>query len=485
MSDDTRIRAEAPKNDNEKYNKLATNTALLAMGTFASKLLVFFLMPLYTAILSSAEYGVADIISQSANLLIPIASVGIYNGVFRFAADKNEDKRTVFSSALLTLVFGLVAFAVLSPLLSLVTYISSYVWLIVAYVAAAGVHYVCSYYLRAIDKTRLFAIQGIFNTLMTIILNVVFLVVFEIGIVGYVLSVVIANVLTVIFIFIFSGIGKDISLRAVKRAKISELLRYSIPLIPATVLWWITDVSDRYLVTYFSGSAQNGLYSASYKIPTLITLLAGIFIEAWQFSAIDEKDDEAELSKFYSTVFEAFMGVVFVASAALIFASKLSSKLLFDESYFEAWEYIPTLLVATAFMALVSFFGTVYMVRKKSVVSFLTAILGAIINVILNILLIPKYGPLGAAFATAVCYFAVFLIRMFNCVKYVKFKLPTVLIVLNSLLLVAAAIVMTAELSHWVLFELAMLVALTAINIVPIFRFARMFLSAILAKFRK
>ncbi len=482
MSDNVNV---STQNQNEKYKKLATNTALLAMGTFASKLLVFFLMPLYTTILSSAEFGVADIISQSANLIIPIASVGIYNGLFRFAADKSEDKKTVFSSALFALLCGLLSFTVLSPLLSLVSYISKYVWLIIIYVIAAGVHYVCSYYLRAIDKTRLFAIQGIFNTLMTIILNVVFLVVFEIGIVGYVLSVVIANVLTVIFIFIFSGIGRDISFHAVKRAKISELLRYSIPLIPATVLWWITDVSDRYLVTYFRGSSENGLYSASYKIPTLITLVAGIFIEAWQFSAIDEKDDESELSKFYSTVFNAFMGVVFLASAVLIFASKLCAKLLFDDSYFAAWRYIPTLLVATAFMALVSFFGTVYMVKKKSVTSLLTAISGAVINIILNILLIPKYGPLGAAFATAVCYFAVFLIRMFNCVRYVKFKIPALRLVLNSLLILAAATVMTAELSHWVILETSIIALLTAINIVPIFKFARMFLSGFLAKFKR
>ena len=473
------------REETAKYNKLGANTLLLAMGTFASKLLVFFLMPLYTSILSSAQYGVADIISQSANLIIPIASVGIYNGVFRFAADKAEDKRTVLSSALASLLIGLGVFLLLSPLLGLITYISEYVWLLVLYVVAAGVHYVCSYYLRAIDKTRLFAIQGIFNTLMTIALNVLFLVVFEIGIVGYVLSVVIANVLTIIFIFVFSGIGKDISFGAVKKSKMGELLRYSIPLIPATVIWWITDVSDRYLVTYFRGSAENGLYSASYKIPTLITLLAGIFIEAWQFSAINEKDDEKGLESFYSTVFEAFMGVVFVSSCALIFASKLSARVLFDQSYFEAWRYVPTLLVATVFMALVSFFGTVYMVKKKSVLSFFTAILGALINVVLNILLIPKYGPLGAAFATAVCYFTVFIIRMINSVKYIRFKLPALRLALNSLLIVAAALIMTVEISSWVLYEGAILAVLIAINIAPIWRFARIFFSGLLRKIKK
>ena len=73
-----------------KYKRLLSNTAILGMGTFASKVLVFLLMPLYTALLSTEEFGVADLVAQTANLLIPLAAVGICDGLFRFALDTEE-----------------------------------------------------------------------------------------------------------------------------------------------------------------------------------------------------------------------------------------------------------------------------------------------------------------------------------------------------------------------------------------------------------
>ena len=87
-----------------RYKKLLSNTAILAIGTFASKFLVFFMMPLYTRYLLPEEYSTADLISQTANLLIPLACAGIADGIFRFALDKSEDKKSVFSSGLTVLV---------------------------------------------------------------------------------------------------------------------------------------------------------------------------------------------------------------------------------------------------------------------------------------------------------------------------------------------------------------------------------------------
>ena len=74
----------------DKRKKLILNTFILGIGVFASKLLVFLMMPLYTGILSPAEYSAADLISQTANLLMPLACIGITDGVFRFAMDRKK-----------------------------------------------------------------------------------------------------------------------------------------------------------------------------------------------------------------------------------------------------------------------------------------------------------------------------------------------------------------------------------------------------------
>ena len=80
-----------------RFGKLFSDTVILAIGTFGSKLLVFLLMPLYTALLSPSQYGTAELITGTANLIMPFACVGITSGIFRFAAEKGTDRESVFS----------------------------------------------------------------------------------------------------------------------------------------------------------------------------------------------------------------------------------------------------------------------------------------------------------------------------------------------------------------------------------------------------
>ena len=132
-----------------RYRKLLSNTGIIAIGTFGSKLLVFLLMPLYTTWLTTEEYGTAELITGVANFLIPLACVGISTGIFRFAAERESDKEAVFSSSIVLLAMGLGVYVLLSPLLLLVDYFSAYVWLIVLYVIFADVQATtrCAYFL--------------------------------------------------------------------------------------------------------------------------------------------------------------------------------------------------------------------------------------------------------------------------------------------------------------------------------------------------
>ena len=165
------------------------------MGTFASKVLVFLLMPLYTAILSAEEFGVADLVAQTANLLIPLAAVGICDGLFRFALDTAEgDRKKVFTASMCVLALGSAVLVLVAGVLcTLGGAIASYLPLITAYVVCANFHSALAHYLRAKGRTTLFAVQGIINTALTITLNILFLVVWRMGSTGYVLSVIVAD----------------------------------------------------------------------------------------------------------------------------------------------------------------------------------------------------------------------------------------------------------------------------------------------------
>lgn len=465
-----------------KYKTLLSNTLLISLGTFTSKLLVFFMVRFYTGYLTPSDYSTADLIAQTANLLFPIISMGITDGVFRFAMDSTVNRSSVFTTGALTIFSGSLLFFIIAPLLSLSYDFKSYVWLIVVYTLAAAFHALCSQYIRAIGKTLLFAVQGIINTCLVIILNIIFLAGFDLGITGYVLSVVLADALCTLFLIFKEKLWNAITLKP-DFSVLKPMLLYSIPLIPSTIFWWITSVSDRYMVSWMIGSQANGIYTVSYKIPTLLTLLSGVFMKAWQFSAVTEAEgDSQEHVKFYSRVWGSFQAFMFLAGSVVIAFSKLAIKLLAADEYYSAWKYVPVLSMAMVFTAFVSFTGTVYVVNKKSGLSFATSFLGAASNILLNVILIPSpLGVQGAAIATVASYMLVFAVRSVNVKKYIPFKLYSGQVVLNTLVIILQTVFMLFEIKGWILVQVLCIGALAAIN----YKFLIGFLNKILNSIKK
>ena len=446
-----------------RYKRLLSNTAILGAGTFASKVLVLLLMPLYTAILSTSEFGTADLISQTANLLIPLASVGICDGIFRFALEDSEDRRGVFSTGIFVLLLGSAGLLGLIQTLRAFDIFSEYVMLIACYVIAANLHSAFANYIRAQGKTGLFAVQGIINTVLTIILNILFLIVFDMGSLGYVLSVVIADFTMVIFLFFVARLWRDFSPRSVTKRTAAAMLRFSIPYIPTTMMWLITSVSDRYIVAAYCGTAENGLYAAAYKLPTLLALVSGVFIEAWHFSTVKDATKE-ERSDFFGSVYVSFMSMMVMGSSFLIVGARIFTSILLDDSYFASWEFVPVLVIATLFSTLVSFLGSVYFLEKKSLMSMLTAMSGAVVNIILNFVMIPEHGAMGAAVATLISYLAVYAIRAVDTRNYLKFSLHTPRLIVNGLLLLVQAVIMISAFRYWQIAEILLLGLILVFN---------------------
>ena len=474
-----------------KYGRLAMNTAALTVGRLGSKLLVFLLVRFYTAILTDAQLGRADLITNLANLIIPIACAGLSSGFFRFAAEARGegDTRRVFNSGLGILALFSVGFALLSPLLFLSNYFAPYVWLVVLYVLSANVHYFCSEYVRGQGKYTLFAVQGIVNTGANILFNLLLLLPpFSLGIEGYVLSVILANIVTTAYIVVREKLWRIITPGAADRATMVDMLRFCMPLIPATICWGVTSVSDRYMVMYFCGDAANGLYTAAYKIPNLLTICGSIFIEAWQFSAVVENskvgDKESVLdsirrkqrvANFFTVIFKGYTSVMFLGAGAMILFAQIFAKILFASGFYAAWIYIPVLIAATVFSALSNFTSSVYMVEKKSSLSLLTAAIGALVNVIFNFILIPPMGPMGAAVATLIAYIVVLGVRLYNVRRYIPFRCQPLRLAINTVLIILQALLISPILRNLVV-AIVVFALIVLNNIFPLLHSVRKWL---------
>ncbi|MFR5420762.1 MAG: lipopolysaccharide biosynthesis protein [Oscillospiraceae bacterium] len=296
-------------NSNNKYKTLVSNTMLISLGTFGSKLLVFFMVRFYTSYLTPADYGTADLITQTANLLFPLISLGITDGVFRFAVDHTEQRRNIFSVGVYTILAGAVLLVAILPLLGLFPQFDGFLWLIALYTMCSCFHSLCAQFVRAEGHTALFAVQGMINTVLVIGLNVLFLVGLRMGITGYVLSVALADLACTLLLFVRERLWRQLMLRP-GWAAAREMLAYSIPMIPTTVFWWITSVSDRYMVTAYLGVDANGIYAVSYKMPTILSPCRAFSWRRGSFPPSRRRRQPARAYPLFSKVWCSFQSVM-------------------------------------------------------------------------------------------------------------------------------------------------------------------------------
>lgn len=451
----------------DKYKKLLSNAVILAVGTFSSKLLVFLLMPLYTHVLQREEFGSVDLIIQACNLLAPLVTVGIINSIVRFGLDRAYHKSDVFTTGLCTTLGGFLVLLLFWPLLNRIPFLTGQMVLIYLFLLMSNLRSLCSQFTRARGFVRLYAIDGILSTATTIVFNVLFLVVFQWGIMGYVLAIVSADFISVVFLFLTARLHQYINFRRLDRSVMRAMVRYALPMIPTTLFWWLTNVSDRYIVAGMLGTDMNGLFAISYKIPTVVTLVANIFLDAWQMSAVTENENGGR-EEFFSKVFGSYQAVLFAAASGLILFTKVITKLLVAPDFYESWRFVPFLVMAMAYSCMATFLGTVYVVEKRSVNSLVTTAIGACVNVALNFLMIPRYGVNGAGFATFLSYLLVVILRAADTHRFVRIDLHLAKTMLNTGVLLVQSVVLIMEPKYWILYEIGLCVAMLLLNMAAI-----------------
>ena len=428
-------------------------------------------MPIYTAVLSPAENSDVSLMMQTANLLIPLVSLGISNSIIRFGLDEKYSKRTVFTTGVFTLGAGYLLLIAAFPLLNRVEFIHKYIWMLYLYLLMSCSRTLVQQFVRAKTYTKLYAFDGIMATVNTLILVCVFLLKFRWGAMGYIAAIIGADFLSVVFLSVVTSVWRYFDISKLNKEVAKEMLKYCLPLIPASIAWWITNVSDRYLVAYFCGNTVNGIYDISYKLPSIINVFATIFLEAWQISAVKESG-EKHTSRFFGNVFKAYQSVVFIGGAGIILLCKPLIKLLADDAYFEAWTFVPVLIMATIFACFSTFMTSIYMVEKRGGLNLATMSAGAVANIALNLVLIPKIGAQGAAIATFASYVLVFGLRAVNTRKFININISPIQLIINVALTGGMSYIMIAGIPHNFIISIVITLVIIAVNIKPLLGFA-------------
>lgn len=397
---------------NSNNKKLALNIFLMFWVYFLPKSLGFLLLPVYTSYLSTEEYGIADVILTTSCLISPFVSLGMPGAIFRFNIENKDDYRpyriatSIFVKNVLILILVLCAVYFLFQIKFLYLF---YLFLTIVFSLLSDINIS---YLRSLDKMKLVSFCGVGSSFLTAFCNVLFIVVFNLGLYGFLLSSIVGYA----FNYLVSGISiygyrkKILSVNKLKGIKIlrKEMLQFSIPTIFSGILWWVTSSSDRYFITWMCGSSANGVYSVAFKIPLIIVTIDAIFGAAWLNTLYDTyktKEGKAYIIK----VFNGYSFLLCFLCSFLIMTNKFLSNLLFSKEFYEAWKYVPILLISVVLSTSSNFLSTLLAVYKKTKISLNISIITALLNVSLNWILISiTRSPLGAAIATCLSFFVTY-----------------------------------------------------------------------------
>lgn len=422
---------------NKKYKTLLVNMALFFLASFIPKTISFFMVPLYTYCLTTTDYGTADLLTNTVQLLVPILTLQIQDSVLRYSMDEDYSPDSVFSIGIrITLRGGICFFVGVVFMQVLGIYpMEKVLWIyMIVNFLSTSLNSVCSYFCRAIGRIKTITISSISLSIVTIVLNIVFLVHLNMGLYGYLLANSIGAVVGVVVLFFGAQLHKYISFGRVDSELKQKMVLFSIPMIFSALSWWINNASDRYILTFSTGVSAVGLYAVSSKIPTILSTLSSVISRAYSISAIQEldyDDKDGFLGKSYAVISICAT----MACSVLIFLNVEISRVLFSKSFFEAWKFVPPLLIAALMNQLSLSCENLFIAIKNTKIVSATAIAAAAVNTILNFALIPAIGIYGAALATVLAFSFQWILRYYFLKRKVKLKDNTVKEVMSYLTL--------------------------------------------------
>lgn len=405
-----------------KKTELLVNTVIIAIGKLSTQVISVFLLPLYTTVLSTQEYGTYDLLITISAFLVPIITLLMEEAMFRFLIDcKDEDeKKTVISQAFIYIMGSLLLFSIIIAVIGVLYHIT-YIWLFIFYLIANVLIGIGNAVARGLGKIKLFSICNVLTSMITIGLNIWFIASLKMGITGLLLSAIISNIAAALYIFKKLKIYKYVRFKAQDKIVMKKMVKYSVPLVPNSISWAIINLSDRLILSNILGTAANGVYSIAYKFPNFIDTIYSFFYTAWKESAskaIKEEDSQ----QFYNHIYTTLKNFLFAIIIGMIACLPFAFKILIKGDFQEAYQYIPILIISMYFSNMSGFYGGIFSAYKDTKIMGTTTIISAIINIVINLICIHFIGIWAAAISTFVAVFFVYLQRKQKIKKYVTLK---------------------------------------------------------------
>ena len=448
---------------NTKVKELLSNTLLFSVANLGSKLMVFLMVPLYTAVLSTDEYGIADMVQTTATMLIPILTAMIAEGVLRFCFLKEYSSNAVFSIGIRMTLFGAFLGTLLCICFLYIPFFKAlglYVLFIPVLFLSNSMVNLFHKYSRGIGNVKASATAGLISTLIVILLNLCFLLVLKIGVLGYLMAYALGDFIAVAYMAFKNNAVKAYT--STKNQKLrKDMLKYSIPLVPNSLSWWALSSVNRYVMLAWLGVSAVGIYSATLRIPTILTVLCDIFAQAWLLSALKDYGSD-ESKRFIRSMHNKYFALLIILTAIIILLSCPLAMILLSGEFYQYWWVTPYLFISVFYGALVGFLGSIFSSERKNTMQFISTMIGTIVSFIVTILFFKEYGAVVVAISTMVGYYIIWLIRRVAVNKYINVGYGIFNSTFQGIILLLEAVFVGMEMYMWAILCVVLLVVINA-----------------------
>ena len=412
-----------------------------AIGNIGSKLITFLMVPLYTYFVhDTGDFGYYDVCLTVCLLLLPFFTLQLRDGAFRFLLDCDDEtqRRRIVSFVARTMASSLLITLLVAIVLALFTDIQ-HLGYAVGLLIAMSLQEVYSQVFRGLGNNRAFVMVGILSALGIGVFSVIFVAYLHWGIRGIFLANIIARLLALVLVeakvrLITRHTSWNIRIGKVGR----DIIRYTLPLLPGSLCWWLTGSSDRLFVTHFLGLDVNGVYAVAIRFTGIINTLAIIFYQAWQETAILQYHSP-DRDRFFSRMFNSYIFLLGIILVGYVFLLKVNYGWLVAPQYHQSLNYIYPLGLSAVLFALSAFFDMGYQCAKDTSRTLPAIVLSAVINVILNFMLIKPLGVYGVILTQVITYTVLFTYRWHDMRRYFVLKssrrslVPVIVMLLSAI----------------------------------------------------
>lgn len=383
--------------------KFFRKMGIYLFGSISSAIVSFLFLPLYTSRFSVSDFGYYDISFTTISLLVSFVIMEIWTGLLRFIYDFEEKEHDKLISNVLIITIALLVPYSITYFLIADYFDFDFTLLFIILGVSLLFQNLYQYYLRAIGKTKFFVYSGVAITSIQVALNLILILIYEMGVESLIISQIISRILVLSYIELKIRFLRKLNFLYYDFILIKKIFKFSFPFaINAIAFWGMTNI-NRYFAISYLGEDANGYIAVATKFSMILSLLSSIYILAWQESAFT-LGNKTNRSEFYSKMLNYMIFIGGVVTFLLMPFTLIVFPFMVDENYSFALTLIPIYYIASFSSLINGFFGQLFGAEKKTSILAYSTFIGAIVNVSSLFILLPQFGfvsiPIALFFGT-------------------------------------------------------------------------------------